>query len=94
MSSVYHIHKLKCYTSRMGLYVRKEEQRSKLQEKIAAELREKAKRNESMEMPTVDGVDDSNYMEGTKNSSSLLGVWLVLLVLGVVAVIYLIVRSA
>lgn len=77
----------------MGLYVRKEEERSKLQEKIAAELREKAKRNSDAEFTPVDGVEESNYMEGTKNSSSLLGVWLVLLAIGVGLVIWLIIRS-
>ncbi|NLA42849.1 hypothetical protein GX865_01650 [Candidatus Saccharibacteria bacterium] len=79
----------------MGLYVRKNEQRSKLQERIASEMREKAKRDSDINNPPViDGVDDSGFMEGTKSSSSLLGVWLVLLVFGVGVVILLIVRSS
>lgn len=79
----------------MGLYVRKDQQRSKLQERIASEMREKARKNDDIETPApMDGVEDSNYMTGTKNSSSLLGVWLVLLVVGVGVAIYVIVRSS
>lgn len=80
----------------MGLYVRRDEQRSKLQERIAADLRAKAraKADEDEKPPVMDGVEDSNYMQGTKNSSSLLGVWLVLLVVGVAVIIWLIVRSS
>lgn len=78
----------------MGLYVRKEEQRTKLQERIAAEMREKAKKNSDTEYTPVDGVEDSNYMNGTKNSSSLLGVWLALLIIGVGVIVWLIIRSS
>lgn len=78
----------------MGLYVRKDDQRTKLQERIASEMREKARKAHGMETPpVVDGVDDSGFMEGTKSSSTLLGVWLALLVVGVGVVILLIVRS-
>jgi uncharacterized protein HemX len=78
----------------MGLYVRKDEQRSKLQERIASELREKARAaGDDEKPPVVDGVDDSGYMQNTKNSSSLLGVWLVLLVVGVGVIVALIVRT-
>ena len=79
----------------MGLYVRKNEQRSKLQERIASEMREKAKKaHDSETPPVIDGVDDSGFMEGTKSSSGLLGVWLVLLAVGVAVVVLLIVRSS
>ena len=48
----------------MGLYVRKDEQRSKLQERIASELREKARAaGDDEKPPVVDGVDDSGYMQ-------------------------------
>lgn len=82
------------YTRFMGLYVRKDDQRSKLQERIAAEMREKAQQTHEVETPpVVDGIDDSGFIENTKSSSSLLGVWLVLLVIGVGVTILLIVRS-
>lgn len=79
----------------MGLYVRKDEQRSKLQERIAADLREKARAsaNDDKKPPVIDGVEDSGYMQNTNSSSPLLGVWLALLVIGVGVVIMLIVRS-
>ncbi|MGO3701945.1 MAG: hypothetical protein ACTJG2_02000 [Candidatus Saccharimonadales bacterium] len=79
----------------MGLYVRKDDQRSKLQERIASEMREKARKAHDMETPpVVDGIDDSGFIEGTKSSSTLLGVWLALLVIGVAVIIWLIVRSS
>ena len=77
----------------MGLYVRKDDQRSKLQERIAAELQEKAKKNTDIEPTTIDGVDDSGYMDNTKSSSGLLGVWLALLAVGIGVILWLIVRS-
>lgn len=77
----------------MGLYVRKDDQRSELQERIAAELQEKAKKNTDIEPTTIDGVDDSGYMDNTKSSSGLLGVWLALLVIGIGVILWLIVRS-
>ncbi len=81
----------------MGLYVRKDQQRTKLQERIASELRDKSKSSLDEDMdkpPVVDGVDDSGFMDGTKSSSGLLGVWLALLAIGVVVVLFLIVRSS
>lgn len=79
----------------MGLYVRKDEQRSKLQERIAADLREKARASaeDDKKPPVIDGVEDSGYMQNTRSSSQLLGVWLALLVIGVGVIIMLIVRS-
>lgn len=75
----------------MGLYVRKDQQRSKLQERIAADLREKAKSQEQITAPPPpDGVEDSNYMTNTKSSSRLLGVWLVLAAIGIGVVLLLI----
>lgn len=67
----------------MALYVRQSEDRSKLQERVAAELQEKAKaRAENAAQP--DGVTDSNYLKNTKPTTSLAWVWalIVLLVLG------------
>lgn len=81
----------------MGLYVRRDEERSDLQKKIAADLREKSKKNSNqfgdIEQQEIDGVEDSGYIEGTKQSSSLLGVWVVLLGAGIATVIILIVLS-
>lgn len=77
----------------MGLYVRRDEERSELQKRIAEELQDKAKKNENkfseIEQEKVDGVEDSEYIKGTKQSGGLLGVWIVLAIAGVAAIIYL-----
>lgn len=76
----------------MALYVRQNENRSKLQERLAAELQEKAKaRVEETTRP--DGVDDSRYMEGTKKTTSLAWIWLVIILFVIGAIIFLIVSS-
>ena len=50
-----------------GIYfVNQQDQRSELQERIAAELREKAKASSLQEKATMDGVDDIRYLEGTE----------------------------
>lgn len=79
----------------MGLYVRRDEQRTKLQERIAADLRAKAKENSDLEPePVTDTVEQSSYMDGSKTSSGLLGVWLLLGIIGFGVVVFLIVRSS
>lgn len=76
----------------MALYVRQNENRSKLQERLAAELQEKAKAR-AEESTRPDGVDDSRYMEGTKKTTSLAWIWLVVILFTIGAVIFLIVSS-
>lgn len=80
----------------MGLYVRQDEQRTKLQEKIAADLRAKAaeKAKSEIEGPKYDGAEDAGIVQDTHASSPLLGVWLAIGVVTVGVVIYLIVRSS
>ncbi len=88
--------RLSCYTAGMGLYVRRDEQRTKLQEKIAADLRSKAAENakSDIEGPKYDGAEDAGIVEDTHTSSPLLGVWLVIGLLVVGVVVYLIVQSS
>lgn len=77
----------------MALFVRQDENRSELQQRLATELQDRArKKAEEAELP--DGVTDSQYIKGTKESSSLLWVWLVIGVLVVAAVIILIVKTS
>lgn len=76
----------------MALFIRQSEDRSKLQERLAAELREKAKaRAEADGQP--DGVTDSAYLKDTKTTTSLAGVWIVLILVAVGALIFFIVTS-
>lgn len=79
----------------MGLYVRQDETRTKLQEKIAADLRAKAaeKAKRDIEGPEFDGEKDSSVLEDTHTGSSLLGVWLALVVIAVVVAVFLIVQA-
>ena len=77
----------------MALFVRQDENRSELQQRLATELQDRArKKAEEAELP--DGVTDSQYIKGTKESSSLLWAWLVIGVLVVAAVIILIVKTS
>ncbi len=63
------------YTRVMAIFVRQDEERTQLQERIAAELRERSKQNASSnDLP--DGVSDSQYMKGTKQTSSLGWLWI------------------
>ena len=61
----------------MGLYVKQSDTRSQLQDKLAAELQERA-RAKAKEAELPDGVDDSAYIEGTKRTTSLAWVWLLI----------------
>ena len=76
----------------MGLYVKQNQSRTELQEKIAAELREKArKKSEPADRP--DGVDDSRYIEGTKATTTLAPVWLIIGTAAIIVIIWLVVAS-
>ncbi len=76
----------------MALFVRQDENRSELQQRLATELQDRArKKAEEAELP--DGVTDSQYIKGTKVGSSLLGVWLAIGVLVVAVAVFLIVKS-
>jgi hypothetical protein len=77
----------------MALFVRQDENRSELQQRLATELQDRAKKKaEEAELP--DGVTDSQYLKGTKEGSSLLWVWLVIGALVVVVAIFLIVKTS
>ncbi len=59
----------------MGYVFNQNDMRSELQQKVAAELTERTKKKaEVSDLP--DGVDDSEYLKGTKTTTSLLGVWI------------------
>lgn len=71
----------------MGLFVNQQNRRSELQERIEAELREKAKQAKLREDAALDGVDDMGYLEGTKKTTTLAWAWIliVFMAIGVVA---------
>lgn len=74
----------------MGLFVNQQDQRSELQERITAELREKAKTSSLQEKATMDGVDDIRYLEGTKQTTTLAWAWILIAIMtGAVIVMFL-----
>lgn len=62
----------------MALFIRQNEDRSKLQERLAAELREKAKTQAANNNDRPDGIVDSDYLRDTKTTTSLAWVWIVI----------------
>jgi uncharacterized protein HemX len=76
----------------MALFVRQDENRSELQQRLATELQDRArKKAEEAELP--DGVTDSQYIKGTKETTSLLWVWMVIAVLAIGVVIFLVIKT-
>lgn len=74
------------YTGIMGIIYNQENNRSELQRRLAQELSDKAKKKDVEPAKNrPDGVDDSAYMEHTKQTTSLAWVW-VLIVVVVVAI--------
>ena len=74
----------------MGLFVNQQDQRSELQERIAAELREKAKASSLQEKATMDGVDDIRYLEDPKQTTTLAWTWILIAIMaGAVIVMFL-----
>ncbi len=73
----------------MALIVNRNEQRSKLQESIAAELQERAREKAAAsELP--DGVEDSQFIKGTKQTTSLAWAWVLIAIVAVAIVIWII----
>jgi hypothetical protein len=60
----------------MALFVQQNDQRSKLQEQVAAELQDKLKKRAEMDSKLPDGIEDSNYLKDTKQTTSLAWVWI------------------
>jgi len=74
----------------MGLYLQQKNERSELQQRIAAELAEKAKKKAHGEAERPDGVTDSAYLEKTKTTTSLAWVWVLIAVVFVGILIWLV----
>ncbi len=75
----------------MGILVEKDEERSKLQERIAADLRERASRtsddngDDDDDDDDVDLEEDSALVEGTHKSRGTAIFWITLVVLALIA---------
>lgn len=78
----------------MSLFVNQENTRTKLQERIAADLAEKAKQKALIaDQDRPDGVNDSQYMKNTKQTTSLAWVWILIAIAVVVVSVVLIFRA-
>lgn len=68
----------------MSLFIRQENERTELQQRIAAELRAKAAakaKDEAGPTDLPDGVNDSAYLENTKQTSARAWIWILITVL-------------
>jgi hypothetical protein len=75
----------------MGIILNQQDNRTELQKRVAAELTEKNKKKKREEAELPDGVEDSAYVEGTKMTTNLAWIWIVVIVALVIgAVVYLI----
>lgn len=76
----------------MSLYLKQNETRSQLQDKLAKELQERAKQKaKTFDQP--DGVTDSAYLKGTKGTSSLAWVWVLIIIAIIALAIWLIIAT-
>jgi hypothetical protein len=77
----------------MGMYLKQQNSRTELQEKLAKELQERAKQK-SLDVDSPDGVDDSRYIERTQMTSRYAWIWLVPVFGAIGAIVWLVVSSA
>ncbi len=77
----------------MALFIRQNEDRSKLQERLAAELQEKAKTKALAENKT-DDVEDSAYLKDTKPTTGLAWAWVVILLVIVAIVLVMVIQPS
>ncbi|HMH70303.1 MAG TPA: hypothetical protein VK502_02800 [Candidatus Saccharimonadales bacterium] len=72
----------------MALFIRQDDERSELQQRLAAELREKAKKRAENDNDLPDGVEDSNYLKDTKSTTSLAWVWIIIVLVALFAGVF------
>ncbi len=96
MTPVYHKRytlSLNCYTYRMSLYLKQQDTRSALQDKLNKELQEKAKQK-ALETERPDGVTDSAYIKDTKVTTSLAWVWALIALFSVGLIVWILIATA
>lgn len=77
----------------MGLFIQQNDERSQLQQRLAEELREKAKQRSKLGDEPTDPVHDSAYLEGTKQTTSLAWVWMLIFIAAVGVAIFIAVHA-
>lgn len=76
----------------MALFIKQDDERTELQKKLATELQDRIK-DKAKYTERPDGVDDSEYIKGTKVTTSLAWAWLLIVLAIVGIVIWLVVIS-
>lgn len=71
----------------MGIMVEGNEEQSKLQERISADLRARSRANSKDEDIDIDLVEDSEYLKGTAKTGRFSWFWFVLIVLAAIALV-------
>lgn len=77
----------------MALFIRQNDSRSQLQERLASELQERAKQK-AKEVDLPDGVTDSQFMKETTQTTSLAWVWIILALIGIGLIVWLTIATA
>lgn len=72
----------------MGLYMKQNEGRSELQKRLDAQLREKASAKRAEDEKQVDGVEDSAFIERTKQTTPLAFGWLAIFILALAVIAF------
>ncbi len=76
----------------MALFIRQDEQKTEFQNQLASELQARAKERAKL-ADRPDGVDDSQYINGTKKTTSLAWVWAIIIIVTVGIAIWLMALS-
>ena len=76
----------------MSLYMKQSDTRSQLQDKLAKELQDRAKKK-ALETEQPDGVTDSAYLKNTKTTTSLAWVWVLIGVAIIAIAVWLVIST-
>lgn len=63
----------------MALFVQQNDNRSKIQERVAAELQANLKKRAEIDKELPDGIEDSNYLKDTKKTTTLAWIWILII---------------
>ena len=78
----------------MALFIRQNEDRSKLQERLSAELQERSSQRAKVEKDTSDKLEDSSFYNDTQSSSKMLWVWFLIFAAIFIIVGFMVYRGA
>ena len=77
----------------MALFIRQDDNRTELQQRLASELQEKARKRAQEDSKRPDGISDSAYIKGTVGTTKYAWIWVVVVVLVIIGIFVLIVAT-